>query len=134
MDNLTIEDRKKNMQNIRSSNTKPERIICRKLSHLKIYFVRNSKTVFGKPDIVFRRKKIAVFIDSDFWHCNKKKFKMPKTNRKYWKVKIESNVKRDKLVKRVLKQNGWTVLRFWESSIYNNPDRIIKKIITLYSQ
>jgi DNA mismatch endonuclease Vsr len=129
MDNLSKDQRKINMQNIRSFNTKPERIIMKELLKLKIYFAKNVKTIMGKPDIVFRKKKIIVFIDSDFWHCNINKFVMPKTNKKYWKEKITKNIERDILVNKTLKKQGWKVLRFWESNIYKNPKVIIDKII-----
>ena len=66
MDNLTPEQRRKNMQNIRSEGTLPELLIAKELRKLKIYFAKNVKTITGKPDFVFRRKKVIVFVDSDF--------------------------------------------------------------------
>jgi DNA mismatch endonuclease (patch repair protein) len=95
MDNLTREQRRKNMQNIRSKGTKTELIVARELKKRKIYFTQHPNDVLGKPDILLRRKKIAVFIDSDFWHGNPKRFIMPKTNTDYWGKKIADNKKRD---------------------------------------
>lgn len=129
MDNLSKENRRKNMQNIRSKNTVPELLIMNELKRRKIYFAKHVNKIFGKPDIVFRRKKIAIFIDSDFWHYNPKNFIMPATNVEYWKNKIEHNKNRDKLVNKTLKKDGWIVLRFWESTIKKNKNKIIIKIL-----
>jgi DNA mismatch endonuclease (patch repair protein) len=74
MDDLTPEQRHKNMSHIRSQNTVPELLVMRELKHRKIYFAKHVMKILGKPDIVFRRKKIVVFIDSDFWHCNPERF------------------------------------------------------------
>jgi DNA mismatch endonuclease (patch repair protein) len=130
MDNLTKEDRRKNMQNIRSKNTKPERIIMSRLRKKKIYFAKHVKKIFGTPDIVFRRKRVLVFIDSDFWHCNPDNFIMPKTNVEYWKKKFQRNKERDLLVNTKLKNEGWKVIRVWESDIYHDIDKVMEKILT----
>lgn len=132
MDNLTTEQRKKNMQNIRSENTKPELIIMRELKRKKIYFAKHVKTIVGKPDIVFRRKKIVVFIDSDFWHGHPLRFIMPKTNQEYWEEKIARNKKRDLEVNKILKNQGWEVLRLWEFDIKKNRDNCLKTILDMY--
>lgn len=129
MDNLTEEQRKKNMKNIRSKGTKPERIISKKLKQKGIYFTQHVKKVYGKPDITFLRKKVAVFIDSDFWHRHPENFQMPKTNRDYWEKKIQRNVDRDKEVNQVLTKDGWNVIRIWESEIKRNPDDCVDKIL-----
>ena len=112
MDNLTREQRRKNMQNIRSTGTTPERLIMRELKRRKIYFASYAASVIGKPDIVFRRKKVAVFIDSDFWHGHRKRSVMPKTNINYWLEKIAGNCRRDKEVNGILKQNGGLLILF----------------------
>jgi DNA mismatch endonuclease, patch repair protein len=130
MDNLTKEQRKKNMQNIKSSHTLPERIVARELRKKKIYFVQNVKDIVGNPDIVFKRKKIIIFIDSDFWHGHNKRFIMPKTNKKYWIKKITNNKERDRKVNKLLKINGWVVIRIWEYDIKNNLEKSLKKILT----
>ena len=128
MDDLSKEDRRKNMQHIRSINTVPELLVIDELKKRKIYFAKYVKKIFGKPDIVFRRKKLIVFIDSDFWHFNPKKFIMPMTNVDYWKEKIKRNIQRDKLVNKVLKKNGWQVIRFWESDIKKDTEKVVNKI------
>lgn len=129
MDNLTKEQRHKNMQNIRSKDTLPERIVMSALRKRKIYFAANVSRIIGKPDIVFRRKKIAVFIDSDFWHGHPKRCIMPKTNQDYWRRKIEGNKKRDKVVNTELRKSGWKVIRLWEYDIKHNFDKSFRKIL-----
>jgi DNA mismatch endonuclease (patch repair protein) len=130
MDNLTKEYRHKNMQNIRSKGTKPEVVIMRELKRRKIYFAKHVDSIIGKPDIVFRKKKITVFIDSDFWHGHPKRYIMPKTNIEYWSNKIAQNRQRDKEVNRKLKQDGWKVIRLWEYDIKNCFDKCIQKILS----
>lgn len=117
MDNLTKEQRRKNMQNIRSKGTTPERLIAKELRRRKIYFSQHSKSIAGKPDFVFRRKKVAVFVDSEFWHGHPVKFIMPKTNVGYWKPKIKRNKKRDREVNKQLRSDSWKVIRFWEHKV-----------------
>lgn len=129
MDNLTKKQRRKTMQRIRSKGTIPERLIEKELRKRKIYFASHVTSIIGRPDIVFRRKKLIVFVDSDFWHGNSKRFIMPKTNVEYWLKKIECNKKRDKKVNLILKKSGWRVLRLWEYDIKHNLDKCINRIL-----
>lgn len=129
MDNLSKEHRRKNMRNIRSTGTKPERLIMGELKRRKIYFASYVDSIIGKPDIVFRRKKIIVFIDSDFWHGHPRRCVMPQTNVEYWNNKIARNRKRDRYVNRVLRTDGWTVIRIWEYDIMGNLEKCINNII-----
>lgn len=129
VDNLTPKQRHKNMQAIRSKGTVPERMIMRELRRRKIYFARYVDSIIGKPDIVFRRNKIVVFIDSDFWHGNKKRFITPKTNVKYWREKIVRNRERDKEVNHLLKKDGWKIIRLWEYDIKTHFDKCIQIIL-----
>jgi len=129
MDNLTPEQRRKNMQNIRSSGTKAELQVFKELKKRKIYFASNVRSIVGKPDIVFRRKKVAVFIDSDFWHGHPKRCIMPKSNIEYWSQKISRNKARDRKVNNELREQGWTVIRIWEHNIKKHYNRSINKII-----
>lgn len=128
MDILTPEQRRKNMRNIRSEGTLPERMVSAELKKEKIYFAKNVKTIFGKPDFVFRRKKVAVFVDSDFWHGRRGRCVMPKTNTEFWENKIKRNRLRDREVGRELKKQGWTVIRIWESDIKKDLRKSVKKI------
>jgi DNA mismatch endonuclease (patch repair protein) len=131
MDNLTKAQRRKNMQNIRSKGTEPEKIIMRELRRRKVYFAAHAMSIIGKPDIVFRKKRITVFIDSDFWHGHPLRFIKPKSNVEYWQEKIARNKERDKKVNKELKRNGWIVLRFWEYDIKSIPQKVINKILKI---
>lgn len=96
----------------------------------KIYFAPHVKTLSGKPDIVFRRKKVAVFIDSDFWHGHPERFIAPKSNVDYWQAKIARNRARDLQVTAELSGKGWTVLRLWELDIRHDFDAQFARVLT----
>lgn len=130
MDNLTPEQRRKNMQAIRSKNTTIEIKLRKALWSLGYrYRVHNTKLP-GKPDIVFGSKKVAIFCDSEFWHgydWEDRKHKI-KSNHDYWFNKIERNMDRDKKINQQLENNGWVVLRFWGHEINKELDRCVDKI------
>ena len=129
MDNLTKEQRRKNMQNIRSKGTLPERTVMRELRRMNIYFAKHVDSITGKPDIVFKKKKVAVFVDSDFWHGHPDRYIKPKTNIIYWRAKIERNKQRDKKVSCILKNNGWKVIRLWEKDIKRDLRKSLNRIL-----
>ena len=119
MDRHTPEQRKHNMQAIKNSGSKIERTLQLELWHRGLRYRKNYKAVYGKPDIVFVRDKIAVFCDSEFWHGydwenRKNDFK---SNEDFWIPKIERNMQRDIEVTEKLKAEGWIVLRFWGKDI-----------------
>lgn len=128
MDNLSPEIRRKNMQNIRSTNTKIEILIRRELFKIGLRFRKNVSKIEGKPDIVFPKQKVAVFLDSCFWHSCPYHSNIPDTNKPYWINKLKRNKKRDKEVNKKLKKDGWKVLRFWEHSIKKNIKGVVEKI------
>ena len=122
MDNHSPEQRHKNMKAIKSKDTKTEVMLRKELWSRDLRYQKNSKKVFGKPDIVFIGKKVAVFCDSEFWHGydwdnKKKEFK---SHQEFWIPKIEKNIARDNLVNETLENSGWTVLRFWGNDIKKN--------------
>jgi DNA mismatch endonuclease (patch repair protein) len=115
------------MSRIRSKgNHTTELRFVRLLRRYRIRGWRRGCNLFGKPDFVFRRAKIAVFIDGDFWHGNPKTYRVPKTNSEYWRTKITSNRRRDRLVNRHLRRSGWTVVRFWESNLRDEQTVVAK--------
>ena len=130
-DQFSKETRSRIMSKIKSKNTAIE-ICFRKLlwkNGLKGF--RANYDLPGKPDIVFASKKIAIFLDGDFWHgYNWKKLGKipPKT---YWQSKIQRNINRDKLTTKTLKKNGWKVIRLWEHEINQDPQKCVDKILTL---
>lgn len=119
MDNHTPEQRKKNMQAVKNKDSEIELLLRKELWHRGMRYRKNTSIVFGHPDIVFTKKKIAVFCDSEFWHGydweNKKK--EIKSHQSFWIPKIERNMQRDIEVNETLKSEGWTVLRFWGKEI-----------------
>ncbi len=127
--------RSEQMACIRSKDTKPELLLRNILWHRGYRYRKNYKKVYGTPDIVFVKKKIAIFCDSEFWHGKDYlNGKVPKTNQDYWVNKFEQNIERDKRVNTTLKEGGWLVLRFWEKDIYNNLDAIVKSIEAYLAQ
>ena len=97
MDNLTSIQRSKIMRAIRSTNTKDEVRLAKALWHLGYRYRKNNRKVFGTPDLTFKKLKIAIFVDSEFfhgkdWENQKNRFK---TNREFWQKKIERNMQRD---------------------------------------
>ena len=130
MDDLTPEQRKKNMQAIRSKDTTIELALRKALWKKGIRYRKNYKGLIGKPDIVITKYRIVVFCDSDFWHgydWDNRKSRI-KSNQEYWIPKIERNMKRDKEVTAVLVEQGWIVLRFWEHSIRKNLENCLDDI------
>jgi len=83
----------------------------------KITGWRRNYDIIGRPDFVFRSKRIAVFVDGCFWHGHPIRCRIPKSNRAYWERKIERNRSRDRKVNRELRKRGWKVLRIWEHLI-----------------
>ena len=134
-DNLDRIKRSKIMSSIRGKNTRPE-LLIRKIiwSSGKRYRIHD-KTVYGRPDISNKKRKIAVFIDGCFWHGCKQCYKEPTTNVSYWREKIIKNQKRRMIVKSHLQMDGWLVLEFWEHEIIKQPPlHIASKICDLMSR
>lgn len=125
-------ERSRIMSLIRSKNTRIEKDFCKLLSSALykkgIRYRKHYKKLPGKPDIAFVGKKIAVFIDGDFWHGYKFKIQKQRLPRKYWVKKIENNISRDRQVDRELRRMDWQVLRVWEHEIKLKPERTIRKI------
>lgn len=129
MDFLTPEQRSKLMSAIRSTNTKDEIRLAKALWALGYRYRKNNKTVFGKPDFTFKKLKIAIFVDSEFFHGKDwETRKKPQTNPEFWIKKIERNIQRDIEVNVYLESQNWKVLRFWSSDIKKNLDSCIVEI------
>lgn len=119
------------MSKIRSENTTPEIKLRKLLWSLGIRYRINDKTLNGKPDIVIKKYKIAIFVDGEFWHGYnwKEKKERIKSNRDYWIPKIEKNMVRDSENTKKLEYSGYTVFRFWEHEIKKNIGICVQKII-----
>lgn len=127
-DVLTKEQRSYNMSNIRGKNTGPEVKLRKLLWSAGIRGYRIHYKLPGKPDIVFTKKKIAIFIDGCFWHKCPICFQEPETRKEFWMKKILSNIDQDVKVNTQLKEMEWTVIRIWEHEIKKNPSSIIETI------
>ena len=135
-DVLTKEQRKKNMQHIRSKDTKAELLLRKALWHKGLRYRKNVKSLPGKPDIVFTKQKIAVFVDGDFWHARghqDKPGEQVATNKDFWRKKLTDNVERDRFVNDALLEQGWLVLRFWESDVKKNLDKCVDEILQFFA-
>lgn len=134
MDNHTVEQRHRNMQAVKNKDSKIEIALRKELWSRGLRYQKNVTSIFGKPDLVFKGKKVAVFCDSEFWHGynweeRKKDFK---SHQEFWIPKIERNMERDKEVTEELQKQGWTVLRFWGKEIRKNAGGcadIIEKVV-----
>lgn len=131
MDDLTPEQRRKNMQAIKSQDTSIELLLRKALWQKGIRYRKNYKKLPGKPDIAITKYKIAVFCDSDFWHGYdwENRSQRIKSNRDYWIPKIERNMERDKEVTEALQCDGWIVLRFWEWQIRRQLDACVAQVL-----
>jgi DNA mismatch endonuclease (patch repair protein) len=122
------EKRSRIMARIRSNgNYTTELRFLRLMRRYKIAGWRRRTKLPGRPDFVFTKYKVAVFIDGDFWHGNPKKFRIPKSNCEYWEQKLLGNRNRDRAVNKELKRLGWRVIRFWESSL-GDEEAVIGKL------
>jgi DNA mismatch endonuclease, patch repair protein len=128
-DVLTPTQRKYNMSRIRGKNTGPEIKLRKILWSQGKRGYRIHYNIPGKPDIVFTKNKIAIFIDGCFWHKCPVCFQEPETRKEFWMKKICSNVDRDLKNTRQLQDDGWAVLRFWEHEIRKTPEDVIEKIL-----
>lgn len=118
-DIFTPEKRSQVMSLIKGKETKLEAKAWEVLKQLGIRLRKHPKGIFGRPDAANKSKKIAVFIDGEFWHGRhwKKKKGRIQTNAAFWMEKIERNMKRDLLVNRTLRKQGWKVIRIWETDL-----------------
>lgn len=132
MDDMTREQRHKNMSHIRSKDTKPEVLLRKALWKRGIRYRKNYAVLPGKPDIALTRYKIAIFVDGDFWHARDHQDspgEQVASNKEYWQNKLKNNVERDKAVNDVLTEDGWLVLRFWSSDVMKHLDDCINQIL-----
>lgn len=117
--NLSMTRRSWNMSQIRSKDTKPERIVRSLLHSLGFRFRLHNKALPGKPDLTLKKYKTVIFVNGCFWHHHKncKRATFPKTNKDYWVPKIKRNIQRDKDNARKLKKMGWRVIIVWECQV-----------------
>lgn len=119
----------------RKRDTRPELILRKALFTRGLRYRCVAADLPGRPDLVFRRARVVVFCDGDFWHGRDLATRITKLqhghNARYWIAKIEGNVARDRCTDARLAASGWTVLRFWERDIHRDAARIAEEIIAV---
>ena len=136
MDVHTPLQRSKNMRAIKSTATKEEVHLAKALWHLGYRYRKNNNSVFGKPDLTFKKYKIAIFVDGEFfhgkdWETEKERIK---SNQEFWYKKIERNIQRDIEVSSYLKLQEWEVIRFWSKEVKKDLNSCINVIQNLILQ
>ena len=127
-DVFTPEKRSEIMSRVRSSgNRSTELAFVGILRAEKITGWRRNFKLFGRPDFVFPRAGVAVFLDGCFWHGCPRHCRIPKARRKYWREKIARNRRRDRAVSRALRAGGWRVMRVWECRL-KSPAAALRRL------
>lgn len=119
-----------NMKQVKNKDSDIELKLRRELWARGLRYQKNVLSIIGKPDIVFKGKKVAIFCDSEFWHgydWENRKGDI-KSNKDFWIKKIERNIERDKEVNKALEEQGWIVLRFWGKEIKKQCEECVDKI------
>ncbi len=126
-DNLTPEQRSYMMSRVRSTDTTPE-LLVRKLAHTRgLRFRKHCAWLPGRPDLVFVRSRVVVFVDGDYWHG----WRFPAWKNKlapYWKQKIDNNRRRDQRNFQRLRRDGWLLIRLWEHEVERDAEGCIDRI------
>lgn len=128
----TNEHVKKTMQGNTKKNTSIEVLFRKALWHRGVRYRKNCKDILGTPDVAIKKYKIVVFCDGDFWHG--KEYHGVKSHQKFWDEKIKRNQERDLEYTIRLRDDGWTVFRFWESDIRNDVNSCVDKVVNAIRQ
>lgn len=131
MDTFSEEKRALVMSRIRGKDTKPEMLLRSELFKKGLRYRVHVKKLSGKPDIVFTKYKLVIFVHGCFWHLHPscREGRLPKTKLDYWAPKLLRNVERDTAHVQELTKAGWTVLTFWECEIESSLKNAVKHII-----
>ena len=117
------------MSHVRNRKTSAENKVAHLLKELKVKYQRNVISLPGEPDFLVTSAKTVVFVHGCFWHnhsnCNRAK--LPKSNRSFWKRKIEGNRKRDERIARLLRKEGWHVITVWQCAL-RNPEHVLRRL------
>lgn len=129
MDTLTTAERSEIMGRVRSKNTRPEIAVRRLLHGMGYRFRLHRSDLPGRPDIVFPRKRVAVFVHGCFWHRHVgcPSTRTPKSRVAFWTGKFNDNMRRDRAARRALRRDGWRVLVVWECQVAN-VERLVNRI------
>ena len=122
------------MKRVKGSNTKIEKIMERLLRKERIKYRKqvNLRGLPGRPDFRIVGTNVLIFCDSSFWHGRRKNEVSGvafKKNKAFWVNKLTENKKRDSRINRILRKNGWKVLRFWDTNILKFPEKVVKRVV-----
>jgi DNA mismatch endonuclease (patch repair protein) len=119
------------MSRIRSKDTKPELLVRSYLHARGLRYRLHAQELPGRPDLVFPKYNVAVFIHGCFWHAHScQKGRIPGTRAKFWKAKFDANKSRDRRNERALRRAGWRVLQAWECKL-SNPKTRVRTLVSL---
>ncbi len=123
--------RSRNMRAIRSVGNKSTDVLMASLFRSEKIrgWRRHLHDIPGRPDFVFLKQRVAIFVDGCFFHGHEGCGHVPRTNTAYWSAKIDSNKRRDRTVSRMLRKSGYNVVRIWECQLRKSPSRCIKRVL-----
>lgn len=127
-DRYSPEDRSRIMRSVRGKDTALEVRVRSALWRLGLRFRKNVAALPGRPDVAFPKKKVAVFVDSCFWHGCPTHLRRPKSNQDYWEAKVARNIKRDAEVNAAYVEMGWRTMRIWEHELKEDFGGCIARI------
>lgn len=129
------------MAAVRSRDSKAELHLRKALYRRGLRYRLHARDIYGTPDIVIRSRRVAIFVDGDFWHGNAWRIRglpslaaMFPTRTDWWVDKITKNIDRDRRVTEHLAARGWCVIRVWESDVLADPDRCARYVLTQIDQ
>lgn len=129
-DRVSKEVRSWVMSRVRATQTGPEIAFRKALWAAGVRgWRKNFAAIQGKPDVVFLKKRIAVFVDGCFWHGCPACYRQPNSNKDYWKNKITRNVARDRFIDNILREQGWILVRVWEHAVHANIGACVGKVL-----
>jgi len=128
MNRKTALNRSQQMARIKNKNTSPELVFRKALWQRGLRYRLHVKTPFGRPDLVFPGKNVALFVDGCFWHGCPIHYVRPRSRGDFWAAKLVENVARDCFQTRSLETNGWRVFRVWEHEVFTQLPEVITQV------
>lgn len=134
MDHVSKRKRSEIMQAVRSKGSRMEVRFGSALRAAGLRFSSNVRGMRGTPDIVFKKYRVVVFLDSCFWHGCRWHCNMPKTNKRFWEKKIERNKKRDRSDAAYYRKHGWSVFRIWGHRVERQLDDQVERVVSAVNE
>ena len=133
-DRITPEQRSQTMRAIKSRDSQIETAFRKSLWKLGFRYSKNTRKYFAVPDIVLKKHKVVIFIDSCFWHGCPEHCRMPSSRQDYWRRKIERNKRRDAQVNEYYHDSNWTILRVWEHDLLRDLQATVENTVRLITR